>query len=202
MTVHTFPTLTKVPTPGALDWSLVSNTQAFQSPLTGAVQTLEMPGARWRVAFTLEMLGLEDSAELRAFLMRLRGRSGLFYLWNMARPTPRGVATGAPVVSGAGQGGTSLLTSGWTPSTGGLLKKGDFFGVNGELKMCVADVASNESGAATLVFEPPLRASPADVAAIATSNPTAVFRLDDDVSRWVTNAPFFDTFSIAATEAW
>lgn len=202
MTVYTFPTLTKVPTPNQLDWALVGNTQSFSSPLSGAVQTVEMPGARWKAAFTLSVLEAADSATLRAFLAQLRGQSGRFYLWNMARPTPRGIATGTPVVSGAGQTGTTLVTSGWTISTTNIMRVGDFFTVNGELKMCTADANSNGSGVATLSFEPPLRASPSNGAALTTNKPTATFKLDDDVMRWTTTLPNWDSVSISATEAW
>lgn len=202
MTIYTFPTLDKVPAPAEMEWSLVSNTQSFTSPLSGAVQTVEMPGARWKVAFTLNVLDLSDSALLRSFMALLRGQSGRFYLWHLGHPNPRGVATGTPVVSGASQTGTTLVTSGWTPSTANILRAGDYFTVNGELKMLVTDAASNGSGVATLTFEPPLRSSPPNAAAITTTKPAAVFKLDDDAIRWTTRAPYFDAISIAATEAW
>lgn len=200
MPILTFPSLSRRLT--QLDWSLVSNTQTFQSPLSGSVQTLEMPGARWRAAFTLSALEDVDSAALRAFLVQLRGQSGRFYLYNFARSAPAGVAVGTPIVSGAGQTGTTLVTSGWLNSITGILKAGDYFGVNGELKMVVADTNSNGAGVATITFEPPLRSSPANSAAITVSKPTAVFKLDEDTVRWVTTAPKLDSISITATEAW
>jgi hypothetical protein len=201
MTTLTWPTLTRK-LPGQFDWRLVANTQTFQSPLSGAEQTVEMPGARWALAYSMGALDAADAALVRAFFAQLRGRSGRFYMHNLARPLPRGIATGTPVVSGAGQSGTTLVTSGWTPSTAGILKAGDFFGVNGELKLLVADAASNGAGLATLTFEPPLRASPANAAAITTTRPTATFRLDDDVTAFATTAPGLDSFSLAATETW
>jgi hypothetical protein len=201
MPILTWPTLSRK-LPPQLDWSLVSNTQTFQSPLSGSVQTVEMPGARWRVSFTLSSLDAADSAALRSFLVQLRGQAGRFYLHNFARPTPRGIATGTPVVSGASQTGNTLVTSGWSNSVAGILKAGDYFSVNSELKMLVADASSNGSGVATLTFEPPLRSSPANGASITTNKPTATFRLDEDTVRWVTSAPLLDTISIAATEAW
>lgn len=44
MTTLTFPTLSRQ-APPQVPWSLVSNTQVFQSPLSAAVQTVEMPAA-------------------------------------------------------------------------------------------------------------------------------------------------------------
>lgn len=201
MTTYAFPTLTRR-APLQMEWTLQANTQAFTSPLSRAVQTYELPGARWRVSLPYYNLRDPDAALLQAFLVSLRGRANRFTVHNMARPRPRGLATGAPLVNGAGQGGTTLATDGWTPSITGILKAGDFFGVNGELKMAVADASSNSLGQATFTFEPPLRASPADNAPLSTTKPTATFMLDEDASSWTTHAPGVSDFQIVATEAW
>lgn len=203
MTIHTWPQLSRI-APGSLDWGYTSNTQTFASPLSGSVQTMELPGTRWRFSFDMGTLNPDDSALLRGWLMLLRGQSGRFYMHNMAHPHPRGAAGGTPVVSGAGQSGISLVTEGW-PAGVTVLKTGDFFEVNGELKMIVADVLANGSGAATLTFEPPLRNSPASGAAITTSKPKAVFKLDEDTVRWLSQPSMrgpVSTFPISATEAW
>lgn len=200
MTIHTWPTLTRSG-PATLEWALVSNTQTFSSPLSGSVQTLELPGARWQFSFPMSNLHPDDAALLRAWLVKLRGQSGRFYMHNMAHPTPRGAGGGTPVVSGAGQSGTALTTTGW-PNSLTVLKAGDFFEVNGELKMAVADATSNGAGAATITFEPPLRASPANLAAITTNKPKGVFKLDEDTVRWSTVPALISSFAISATEAW
>lgn len=203
MTIYTWPNLSRI-APGSLDWGLTSNTQAFGSPLSGSVQTLELPGARWRFSFDMNSLAPEDSAILRAWLVGLRGRSGRFYMHNMSQSSPRGAGGGSPVVSGAGQSGVALSTNGWPLSTT-VLKVGDFFEVNGELKMVMANVVSNASGVATVTFEPPLRASPANLASIITVKPKAIFKLDDDTVRWLTTPSMrgpLGSFPIAATEAW
>jgi hypothetical protein len=195
-----FPTLSR-PAPAKIDWSLKSNTITFSSPLTGSVQSVEFPGARWSVSFSIENLTDDDAALLQAFLMKLRGQAGRFTLHNFARSRPRGAATGTPLVMGAAQTGTTLNTDGWTPSTT-VLKAGDYFGVNGELKMAVADAVSDGSGASAIVFEPPLRASPADNASLTINKPTATFMLTEDTVRWMTEAPALSTITIQAIEAW
>lgn len=200
MTIHTWPSLSKFE-PSSWEWSLVSNTQTFSSPLSGSVQTLELPGARWRVSYQMNAMTAADSALLRSWFAKLRGQSGRFYLHNMAQPTPRGAAGGTPVVNGVGQSGTTLATAGWPVNTT-VLKEGDFFGVNGELKIVVADVTSNSTGAASITFEPPLRSSPANAAGITTTKPLAVFKLDEDTARWTTVAGALSSFVITATEAW
>lgn len=202
MAILSWPTLSTLARVQQFEFGLRSNTQTHTSPLSNAVQTLELPAPRWIVSFSLENIQEDDAAVMQAWFAQMRGQSGRFYLHNMARQRPRGVATGTPLVNGASQTGVTLATDGWTPSQTGILKAGDFFGVNGELKMCVADCDSNGSGQATITFEPPLRASPADNAAITTTRPTATFKLDDDTSKWRTRAPLLTTFNITATEAW
>lgn len=199
MTTLTWPTLTRS-APRSLEWSLVPNTVTFTSPLSGAVQTVEFPGARWKVSFSMDNLQESDSAALQAFLLRLRGRAGRFYLHNFARATPRGTLTGTPLVKGASQTGASLLIDGC--AVGATLKAGDFFGVNGELKMVVADATANGAGEMTLSFEPPLRAAPADNAALTLSSPTATFMLANDETKWSTQPGRFTSFGVDAVEVW
>jgi hypothetical protein len=79
--------------------------------------------------------------------------------------TNRGDGGGTPLVAGASQTGASLNTDGW-PATTTVLKAGDYFSVNGELKMVTADCVSDASGNATVEFAPILRSAPADNAAL------------------------------------
>ncbi len=199
MTTLTWPTLTRS-APRVLDWSLVPNTQSFGSPLSGAVQTVEMPGARWKASFMMENLTEADAALLQAFLVTLRGRAGRFYLFNFARSAPRGTASGTPLVKGAAQTGNTLIIDGC--AVGATLLAGDYFAVNGELKMVVANATANGAGEMTLTFEPPLRASPADNAAVTLDKPTATFMLANDELKWNTQPGKFSSFPIDCIEAW
>lgn len=199
MTTLTWPTLSRA-APRVLDFSLVPNTQSFSSPLSGSVQTVEMPGARWQMSFVMENLTETDSALLQAFLVKLRGRAGRFYLHNFARATPRGTLSGTPLVKGAAQTGNTLAIDGCT--VGSTLLAGDFIGVNGELKMVVADATADGSGEMSLTIEPPLRSSPADNAAITTTRPTATFMLANDEIKWNTQPGKFTSVPIDCIEAW
>lgn len=198
MTTLTFPTLSRLPS--SFDFGLVSNTMTFVSPLSQAVQTIEMPSARWRFSFTMQNLEEADAALLQAFLVQLRGQAGRFYMYNMARTSPRGVGTGTPKVNGASQTGVTLVTDGWTISQTGILKAGDLFSVNGELKMVVADCNSDSGGNATITFEPPLRASPSDNADLTTASPTTTFKLTSDDNGWSTQSPVWTTFNLQGVE--
>ncbi len=199
MTTLAWPTLTRA-APRMLDFALVPNTQSFSSPLSGAVQTVELPGARWKMSFMMENLTEADSALLQAFMVKLRGRAGRFTLHNFARAEPRGTQRGAPLVKGASQTGTTLAIDGCT--VGATLLAGDFFAVNGELKMVVADATADGAGEMSLTFEPPLRSSPADNDALTLSQPPATFMLAGDEAKWSTQPGKFSSFPIDCIEAW
>lgn len=200
MTILTWPVLTRA-APRLVRWGLTSNTMSFSSPLSGAMQTLEMPGARWRCSFVMENLSDADAALLQALLVQLRGQANRLLLHNFARPTPRGTATGTPLVNGASQTGVSLITDGWTAGITAL-RTGDFFGVNGELKMVTADAVADGSGNATISFEPPLRSSPADNAAITTNKPLAIFMLSSPDSGWDTQPYRISNVPLDLIENW
>jgi hypothetical protein len=179
----------------ASNFGLITNTRIFQSPFTGATQTLRQTGERWKATYTLSTGKRATMAEVQAFLIKLKGMSNTFKAYDPDAKTARGTPTGTPLVKGGSQTGTSLLIDGCTNSVTGWLKAGDYFVVNGELKMITADVNSNGSGECTLVFEPALRVSPADNAPITISNCTCEMMLiDDNQSQWDSDA--FGNYSI------
>ena len=113
-----------------------------------------------------------------------------WYLDQNLRTHTVGPLGGSPVVNGAGQTGSSLITNGWTAAAANRLKKGDIFtvaGVNavnpqnqqdtGALRQFVvtADTSSDGAGNATIPISPAITvsgpfqnvtASPANAAAI------------------------------------
>jgi len=197
MSTFAFPSVN----PASIEWALISNTQAFVSTANGTVQTAERPGARWHVSLRFNTLSEDNARTLIAFLVSLRGRANRFTLHDHALPSPRGVATGTPLVNGSGQTGGSLNTDGWTVSTTGILKAGDWIGFGSELHMLRADADSDASGNATLLIEPPIRTSPADNATITVSKPTATFMLVDDKQTWSVRPAMIYGLTINAVEA-
>jgi len=183
--------------PASYEWQLVSNTQKTTSPLDKSVQTSELPGTRWHVSLSFPHQTPAEGRALAAFLASLRGEAGRFYLHDHAQPQPRGAITGSPVVSGAAQIGITINTTGWA----GTLLAGDMIGIGGELKMVTADVTSaGPSTVTALVFEPPMRASPANASAIITAAPTAIFKLTgDNTASWKV-APVLYNMSITCEE--
>lgn len=192
-----FPSIT----PNSEQWSLLSNTQTFTSSLNGATQTAMLPGSKWRATLTFANLDTSNARKLQAFLTSLRGRAGKFYL-RPADSTRLGTATGTGVVSGGGQTGGVLVTSGWDPEQQLLFAAGDLIEVNGELKQVSVDVSSDVTGGATIPFAPDLHQSPPDGAQVRSDNPRVIMRLDDDQqATWSLSVPVVYAVTISCTEA-
>ena len=180
MSTLTFPAVT----PNAAEFALEANTQTLRSELNGAVQTVALPGDRWVANLTFNNLTGTKARLMRAFVGSLRGQAGRFYLVPPSN-VRAGIGTGTPLVNGANQTGSSIITDGWTASQTGIVCAGDYINVGTELKMVTADANSNGSGQATIYFTPPIRVSPADNSAIVTVNPTVIMALKDGKqARW------------------
>lgn len=158
---------------------LETNTQRFESPLTKTVQRVLLGGSRWTATYSLPAMTRAQSANWRAFFLLLEGSVNTFNGFDPDNKTPRGNATGIPLVNGGSQTGSSLVTDGWTHGVT-VLKAGDYFSVNGELKVATSDAVSDGSGNATVAFKPALRASPPDNSVITVNRPSCTMVLSDD----------------------
>jgi hypothetical protein len=194
-----------MPLPLTNEWQLRARTQHSISELDGTVQTVVLPGAFWRCTVSYPTLNSTRWRALEAFLASLEGAGGRFYFGPQQAKTPVGAAGGTPLVNGASQTGSSLITDGWPASTA-ILKAGDYFhfdvSTKRELKIVTADVSSNVSGQATISFKPPIRQSPSDNAAIVTSSPSCTMMMIDDEQGSVTHRTAgLAAFSLAMREA-
>jgi hypothetical protein len=152
----------------------------------------------WKATLTMSSLDELEAIAMEALLFEMDGLAGRVKLHDFGR-TPR-VVNGTPRVNGANQLGTNLNTDGWTANTL-VLKKGDYFTVNDELKYVLANVTSNASGQASIKFAPQLRVAPADNLVLEVANPYAIFRLVND-ENGVERKPAFDNdFSLEFIEA-
>jgi len=151
------------------------------SPFTAQQQVYKHQGEWWEAEVTLPPMKRATAEQVSAFLLKMKGRYGTFLLGDPANTSPRGVGTGTPLVNGAGQTGSSLVTDGWTVSTTGILKAGDWIQLgtasSTTLHKVLDDVNSDGSGNATLELFPRIRTSPDDDAAITVSSPKGIWRL-------------------------
>ena len=195
MTTYSFPSVT--PNTSSIEYR--SNTARFISPISGAIQTLDRGGERWIISLQYRNLKDADRAVMLAFLAKLNGQQHRFTLHNHAENN-RGAFGGTPLVAGASQTGISLNIDGCSFSVTNWIRAGDFFSVDGKLKICTADANSNGSGLLTVSFAPRILTAPADNAPLTTSNGTGVFLLSDNGAKW-SNRPFgFSDLSIVALE--
>lgn len=162
MSTHTWPTGFHW-LPAQFELTLRSNVLVSASPLTGAMDTLEIPGARWVARLALDPAPYDDQAAREAFFSQLAGQANRVQLWHFARPVPRGTMRGSPTLtSTAAKGATTIAITGT-----GTLKTGDMLGIGGQLVQVVADAPS----LASVQIRPALRAAKPAATAIVWDKP-------------------------------
>jgi hypothetical protein len=176
-----------------------------QSPFTAVQQVYRYSGQFWEADITLPPMKRADAEYWISFLLKLNGPYGTFLMGDPNGATARGAATGTPLVNGAGQTGNELVTDGWTTSTTGILKAGDYIqlgsAATARLYKVLDDVNSDGSGNATLTLWPDLRSAPADNAAITVSNTKTTFRLNSAQTSWDINEATIYGLTFGAREA-
>lgn len=194
-------------TSGIMRVRLVANdvVGVSQSPFTAVQQVYRYTGQFWEADITLPPMKRADAEYWISFLLKLNGPFGTFLMGDPNGATPRGIATGTPLVNGAGQTGNELITDGWTTSQTGILKAGDYIqlgtGATSRLYKVLDDVNSDGSGNATLTLWPDLRSAPADNAAITVSNTKTNFRLNSAQTSWDINEATIYGLTFGAREA-
>lgn len=147
------------------------------NPFTYQTQIQRFSGQALMWDVTVPNLSQDDAEAWRAFFLKLNGREGTFLLGDPIRKTPRGIATGTPLVKGANQTGQTLVMDGFSNSVTGILKQGDWIQIAYRHYYVLDDVNSDGSGNVTVDIFPRLRESPADNAAVITSNTVGTYRL-------------------------
>jgi len=138
------------------------------------------PGDRWIGKLTLPLLSVDQAADWLGFFDALDGHIGTFKMIHPDFTVIRGTAgNNQGAVSGAGQIGTAILTSGWPFSTANLFRRGDVIEIGNKLKRIVADVASDAAGNAVLDVAPAFYSAPANALVVKTINPGGLFRLSE-----------------------
>lgn len=173
MTTIALPTLSRA-APARMSWGQRSNALVHVSPLSGQVQTVELPGARWLLSLEWPPLQEADAGIWESFLASLRGQANRFTAYDFLRRQPRGTYRGTLTVSGAiAQGATAVTIAGGGAAQ--TLLRGDKLSIGGELKMWVQDATANGSGVITGSVEPPFRAAVSNGASVVWDRPTALF---------------------------
>lgn len=173
-----------------------------QTPTLGGPQSRILRlGDRW--AIDVETYPAEYAEHGMKYLSRLV--RGLKDTVRLAFPEP-GVkprSYGAPVVASAGSSGTSLPVSGLIP--GDVIKEGKFFSmiIGGEsylYQVAVEDVVVSGAGAATLQFEPMLRAQPPAGAVVEIEKPMIEGFIQGNEQSWQTSRSKYLPFRFTIME--
>jgi len=197
MTTYAIPTTVGF---SSVEFGLQNNNQVFESPLSNSIQVSELTGARWYATFNLPPMKKDNALEYIGFLQRLQGRVHSFFGYDANHRSPSGTIAGSTLlVNGADQTGTSLILDGGANSTL-VLKAGDFFSVNNELKMVTANATTDSSGDVTVNFVPSLRSSPSNDASITTVNPVCTMKLMGDSTTYSINTSSIYGISFSGVE--
>lgn len=184
-----------------LERRLVASVTAATSGFTGSQQVQDWGGEWWEVTFEMALTRGRDARRLSAFFAALGGMRGPFLFRDPS--AGRSDLLADPLVSGGGQTGNALLTSGWAPSSPAL-ETGDFISLGADtdtrLYQVTADAVANGSGAATLQITPRLRSSPLNGVALEIIAPAVLLRLTGPVPTRITRADSH-RFSVTAREA-
>lgn len=175
------------PAPTSMQWELVTHTKSYTSPLTGYTQLLANPNSHWRAHVSYALHGEETVRQMTTFILSLNGPQGKFLFFPPHAKTPKGHASGAPVIKGANQKGSQLITSGWQQKNGDstVLKKGDSITIllaNGHnsLHSLTSDAVVTSTNDAHLAITPPLRLPPRHGSRVITHDCFCVMRLAND----------------------
>jgi hypothetical protein len=186
--------------PDSFDVEVMRKQTEFQSDLSGVITTAELPGTRWKFTLQFGKRGGREARTLSAFLISLRGMAGRFNI-TVANFAPlNGTALGSPTVKGANQTGNALVTDGWQSGQLEALAVGDYFSVNGELKMVTSPTVPDGTGTAVIQFEPSLHQAPPDNGQIITQQPSCRVKLVKPFSFSLTS-PVLYGITVDAVEA-
>lgn len=175
------------------------------SPFSLQTQFYTWAGADlWSGTASLPEMTAAQAAPWIAFLAEARGRANVFAISDPLGKTPRGSASGSPVidnsVAGNNQPGmTTLYTSGWTASTTNLLLPRDYISFGYRLYMVLDTVNSDANGKAAISIWPSLRE--AATGSIYTSNCAGLFRLADNKRQWSMDYTRLSTVTLSFIEA-
>jgi hypothetical protein len=140
---------------------------------------------------SFQNLRTDERGILKGLLGFMDGQVNRIQVGDHSYTGARGALGGTPLVKGASQNGTALITDGWPNSTL-VLKAGDLFsfsnGTYSELKQVTTDATSDGSGNVTINIAPEIHTSPADNVALVTVAPVGTFMLASPVINW-TNRP-------------
>lgn len=182
MATIAFPAI-RAPIEFSLD--LMNFAYASGSGETLAGQIVQTLGAPWVITMTWTHFSPAEAQIMQAFIDQMDGIANLTQLGNIRRPAPVGTITGAPLVDGAGQTGTTLNLKGMTP--GQTFEAGDMLGRTNLLYRVCAPATVDGAGKAALTIRPAMVVATANEEIVTLAEPKTYFRLKNNFTPIVTD---------------
>ncbi len=156
---------------------LLSRTERInKSKFTEAAQVISSPTGLWEVSLTFKNIPYLEYQALIGTLVSMRGTLGQFMLFDWSAPAANG-AGGTYGIVNLSNAAPGLVEIDTALASTKIASAGDYVGIDGELKALVADVVTDSSGVATVIFEPFMRSPITAVTTVTFDQPTGVFRL-------------------------
>jgi hypothetical protein len=179
MAILTFPSIV----PETFTFGINYRTQVSTSNISGITQTVEIPGARWHGNMSFSDMTKAESADLKAFLLELRGSAGRFYYSDITHTQTFTPITGSLTIAGGSTRSVIRVTT-----TSGSFTPGDYIHIDTttkrELKMVIASTLISGS-TYDLVIEPTIRMETFIGKVVDYTNPLGVFVLtSSDQAKW------------------
>lgn len=188
MAILTYPNIT----PETQSFGIQYNTQVSTSTISGVNQTVELPGARWKGNVSFRDVPNAESAELKSFLLELRGSSGTFFYGDITHTDPFLAVTGSPTILGGSTRRIIKITlGGGSPE----FSEGDYLqlGTNDqrELKYILSSTSTGGDNY-DIQIEPMIRIQTFIGLSVGYNNPKGVFMLTSDTqASWSTRSKAF-----------
>lgn len=182
----------------------------MRSRYTGQAQRIIYPFAVWEFEGNLiDYPEDQGGREIRAFLAKLEGQKNNFKLPVPGYVNPssgfvdNNVTTTGDLLSRATSHTFRLFSA---PAGTTVMKEGEYFTINDELKILTSDVVVDAAGNAVVNFQPPMRntilaAAPVAQRTMVINGPYCLMiASDNEAARWSINAPVRHGFKLEAIE--
>ena len=126
-------------TPAQVSWGIQKAGVGFRSPMAGNLESIEFPGAFWRVSITLPEMSIDDGVSAQAFFARLAGGVDRVLVPYWMRPEPYGTMRGSPTLSAQAVRGVNVLAI----AANGTLRRGDMLGIDGTFFQVAQDATAS-----------------------------------------------------------
>jgi hypothetical protein len=186
----------------AMRMSPRSPRRAATSPYDQSVQTVGLPGGKWRAMLEFDTRSPSQAPELQALIADLEANGNRLKLYPIERPIPNGTVRGEPKVDGAGQTGRTIAIKDCQP--GSDFRVGDYLWFGNQLFMVTHRCVAGPDGRMQLKVNFPVLTATINNAPIQWDRPAPLWILDPESevgwrrSQWWTTVDSINLIQVRA----